>query len=428
MKSARLDLESASRLIRPRDAVLAGFAAGQPTGLLDALGARTDLEEVVVYTGLLMRPYAILQNAGARVVSGFFGPVERMARKAGLRVGYLPADFNGLERLALRLKPRVVLAVTTAPDADGWLNFGLQAAANYRAFLEAARDPDRLAIAEINPRMPRIEGLEALGRNRVHVSEVDVVVEHDTELVTLPHQTPAPEDLTIAQLVCERIEPGAILQFGIGAIPDEIGRILAARPGGGFGIHTEMLSDGVMHLHESGKVTNRKPVYDGVTPSTFALGSEALYRWLDGNPHVRMLPVTDVNGAGVLERLPGLTSVNGALAVDLTGQIAADSVSGKQHSGAGGHESFVSGARAAPNGRTFVCLKSTATVGGERISTIVPRFDRGALVTTPRHHTQFVVTEHGAVDVSVLDDVERPKALAAIAHPDFREALLASAP
>jgi acyl-CoA hydrolase len=423
MKSARLDVESAARLIRPRDAVLAGFAAGQPTGLLDALGARTDLEDVVLYTGLLLRPYAVLQNPAVRVISGFFGPVERMARKAGLRVGYLPADFNGLERLALRLKPRVVLAVTTSPDADGWLNFGLQASASYRAFLDAARDPDRLAIAEINPRMPRIDGLEALGRNRVHVSEVDVLVEHETELVTLPASQPLPEDFAIAQIVCDRIEPGAILQFGIGAIPDEIGRILSEGSAGGFGIHTEMLSDAVMHLHEAGKVTNRKPVYDGVTPSTFALGSDALYRWLDGNPVVRMLPVTDVNGAGVLERLPGLTSINGALAVDLTGQIAADSVLGTQHSGAGGHESFVSGARAAPNGRTFVCLKSTATVGGKRISTIVPRFDHDTLVTTPRHHTQFVVTEYGAVDVSVLDDIERPKALAAIAHPDFRDGL-----
>jgi acyl-CoA hydrolase len=181
-----------------------------------------------------------------------------------------------------------------------------------------------------------------------------------------------------------------------------------------------------MRLHDAGKVTNRKPVYDGITPATFALGSDALYRWLDGNPVVRMLPVTDVSGAGVLERLPRLTSINGALSVDLTGQLAADAVAGRQHSGTGGHESFVSGARSAPFGRTFICLKSTATVGGRRVSTIVPRFDRDTLVTTPRHHTQFVVTEHGAVDVSMLDDLERPKALIEIAHPDFRDVLRAA--
>ncbi len=132
-----------------------------------------------------------------------------------------------------------------------------------------------------------------------------------------------------------------------------------------------------MHLHEVGKVTNRKPVYDGFTVATFALGSEALYRWLDGNQSVRMLPIADVNESAVLRQLPRLTSINGALSIDLSGQIAADAVAGRQHSGAGGHESFVEGARAAPDGQSFLCLRSTATVGGHRTSTIVPPFEAG---------------------------------------------------
>lgn len=421
-----LDLEAAARLIRPRDSVVCGFVAGQPTGLLEALGARTDLEEVVLYTGLLLRPYAMLQNPGVRVVSGFFGPIERLARGAGARVGYLPADFSGLERIALRLKPRVALAVTSAPDRDGWLSFGVQAGASYRPFLEAVRDPDRLALVEVNPRMPRLEGLAEFGQNRVHLSEVDAWVEHEAELVSLPEEQPTPEDLAIARRVCDLIEPEAILQFGIGAIPDQIARILAERPMGGFGIHTEMISDGVMRLHEAGKVTNRKPVYDGYTVATFALGSQALYRWLDGNPSVRILPVTEVNDASVLCRLPRLTSINGALSIDLAGQVAADSIAGRQYSGAGGHESFVSGARIAPGGRSFLCLESTATVGGQRVSTIVPVFPEGTRVTTPRHHVQYVVTEHGAVDLSVLTDLERPGALIELAHPEFRDGLRAS--
>jgi len=425
-KSSQLDVAAAARLVRPRDTVIAGFAAGQPVGFLEALGARTDLEDVVLYTGLLLRPYALLQNPGVRVVSGFFGPIERMARAAGARVGYLPADFNDLERLGLRLKPRVVLAVTSPPDRDGWLSFGLQAGANYRPFMEAIRDPERLAVAEVNPRMPRVDGIPELGGNRVHLSEVDVLVEHEADLVALPPEEPSPADLAIAQLVVERILPGSILQFGIGAIPDAIARILAERPGGGFGIHTEMISDGVMRLHEAGKVTNRKPLYDGFTVATFALGSERLYRWLDGNPEVRILPVTDVNESSVLRQLPRLTSINGALAIDLAGQVAADAVGGRQHSGTGGHESFVSGARSAPDGRSFVCLKSTATVSGRRISTILPHFGGDTLVTTPRHHVQYVVTEQGAVDLSVLSDTERPRALIELAHPDFRDGLRAA--
>src|SRR5207245_11365230 len=142
-------------------------------------------------------------------------------------------------------------------------SFRVQAGASYRPFLQAARDPERLAIAEVNPRMPRIDGVPALGGNRVHLSEVDAWVEHETELVTLPEEPPSPEELAIARRVCDLIPPEAILQFGIGAIPDEIARILAERPAGGFGIHTEMIADGVMRLHQAGKVTNRKPLYDG---------------------------------------------------------------------------------------------------------------------------------------------------------------------
>ena len=425
-KGQRLELDASARLVRPRDALACGFVAGQPAGLLDALGARTDLQDVVLYTGLLMRPYALLQNPAVRVVSGFFGPIERMAREAGARVTYQPADFSTLERLGLRLRPRVVLAVTTPPDADGWLNFGVHAGATYRPFLEAARDPARLAIAEVNAKMPCVGGVPELGGNRVHVSEVDAWVEHDEALVTIPETEPSPEDLTIAQLVTERIQPEAILQFGIGAIPDEIARRLAAGSQGGFGIHTEMISDGVMSLHEAGRVTNQKPLHPGHSIATFALGSEKLYRWLDGNAAVRLLPVTDVNDAWVLRQLPRLTSVNGALAVDLAGQVAADSIGHRQYSGAGGHESFVIGAGLAPEGRSFLCLRSTATVGGRRVSTIVPTFAEGTRVTTPRHHVQWVVTEHGAVDLSVLNDAERPPALVDLAHPDFRDGLRAS--
>ncbi len=422
----RLEVEEAARLVRPRDTVLCGFAAGQPVGLLEAIGARVDLEELVVYTGLLIRPFALLQNAGVRVVSGFFGPIERAARAAGVPIEYLPADFHGLERLALTMRPRVVLAVTSPPDAEGWLSFGVTAGASYRPFLEAARDPQRLALAEVNPRMPRVPGLPDLGGHRVHVSEVDGWVERTTDLVALPVAEPTAEDLAIAGHVTALIEDGSTLQFGIGAIPDEIARRLAAGPHGDFGVHTEMISDGVMHLHRTGKVTNRKGLYDGVTVGTFALGSQALYAWLGDNPLVRMLPVSAVNDPALHRRLRRFVSVNAALAIDLAGQVVADHIGGRQYSGVGGHEAFVMGASEAPGGKSVICLKSTATVDGRRVSTIVPHLDPGATVTTPRHHVQWVVTEHGAVDLSVLGDRGRAEALVGLAHPDFRDALRAA--
>jgi acyl-CoA hydrolase len=351
-----------------------------------------------------------------------------MARAAGARVDFLPGDFHGLERLALVHQPRVVLAVTTPPDADGWMSFGTHAGATYRPFVQAARDPARLAIAEANPRMPRVRGLPEHGENRVHVSEVDAWTTHEAPLLELPDAPPTAEELAIADHVMPLVRDGATLQFGIGAVPTEIARRLAAGRSGDFGIHTEMISDGVMALHEAGKVTNRrKGLYDGVSVATFALGGGALYRWLDDNPVVRMLPVAATNDPAVLHGLRDFVSVNACLSIDLFGQVAADHVGGRQYSGVGGGESFVMGAGEAPGGTSVLCLKSTATVHGTRISTIVAALPAGTLVTTPRHHVQWVATEHGAVDLSYLSDVERARALVAIAHPDHRAALAAAA-
>ncbi|HLK11009.1 MAG TPA: acetyl-CoA hydrolase/transferase C-terminal domain-containing protein [Candidatus Binatia bacterium] len=425
-KGGRLEPAEAAALVRSGDTVVCGFANGQPIGLLEAIGERQDLEGITVLTGLLVHAYGFLRHPGVRLVSWFFGPIERTAREMGGRVEYLPCDFHGFERLSLRLEPRVVLALTTPPDADGWLNFGISAGASYRPFLEAARDPDRLALAEVNPRMPRIGGLAEFGDNRVHVSEVDGWVLRDEPLVTLPAEETAARDSAIAERVMDLIDEGATLQFGIGAIPGEIARRVAASPIGDLGVHSEMISDGVMQLHLAGKVTNRKGLYDGVSVGTFALGSLDLYRWLDGNPGVRMLPVSAVNDPALHRRLRRFVSINGALAVDLAGQVAADRLGTRQYSGVGGHEAFVTGASEAPGGKSIVCLGSTATVAGRRVSTIVAALPAGTSVTTPRHHVQWVVTEYGAVDLSALPDVERARALVDLAHPDFREDLRAA--
>jgi acyl-CoA hydrolase len=428
-KGQRLELADAVALVRRRDTIACGFVSGQPTGFLGALGTRTDLEDVVLYTGLLAEPYGFLQNPRVRVMSAFFGPIERMARAMGGTVELLAVDFHGLERVALRLRPRVVLAVTSPPDADGWLSFGTHAGATYTPFLEAARDPDRLAIAEVNARMPRVRGLPEHGDHRIHVSEVDAWVEHTQELIVLPPDPPSLEEIAIARHAAALIEEGATLQFGIGAVPDEIASLLAEGTLGDFGIHTEMISDGVMVLQRSGKVTNRrKGLHDGYTVATFALGGAELYGWLDGHPDVRMLPVSAVNDPALLRQLRRFVSINGALAVDLLGQVAADHVGGRQYSGVGGAESFVMGASEAPGGKSLLCFKSTAVVHGRRVSAIVPRLGADACVTTPRHHVQWVVTEHGAADLSILGDRERGRALIGLAHPDFRDELARTDP
>jgi acyl-CoA hydrolase len=186
-----------------------------------------------------------------------------------------------------------------------------------------------------------------------------------------------------------------------------------------------MFVDGIMHLHQHGKVTNQKGIFDGFSVATFAAGSRELYRWLDRNPEVRMLPVLYVNDPAIIRRNRSMTSINGALAVDLSGQIMADTIGPRQYSGVGGHELFVMGAHDGRDGKSIICLRSTATVNGKLASTIVADLPLGTRVTTPRHHVQYVVTEHGVADLGMLTDDGRARALAEIAHPDFRAELTA---
>ncbi len=419
-KGEERSVEEAAALIRPADILAFGFAIGQPVGILEALGKRQDIENVVLYCGLLSRPFAWLDNPAFHVRSAFYGPIERASADLRCDLQFLAAGFRGLERLALRLRPRVVLARTTPPDSQGWLSFGIHSGATFRAFREAAAAPDRIAIAEVTRHMPRVDGLADLGRNRIHVSEVDAWTRHDEPLMALPEGKASREEKSIAHHVAERIEDGSSLQFGIGNVPNEIAKILAGGERGGFSIHTEMINDGIMHLHNAGKIDNRKSVYDGTSVATFALGSQDLYDWIDGNREVRMLPVGAVNDPAITRQLHRFVSVNAALSIDLMGQVAADHIGGRQYSGIGGHHAFVAGATEAPEGKSFLCMKSTAQVGGRSISTIVPALPAGASVTTPRHLIQWVATEHGAVDISALGHRERAEALIRIAAPQFR--------
>ena len=312
-------------------------------------------------------------------------------------------------------------------DERGFFSFGLHAGATYESFCAAARDPKRLAIAEVVADMPCVYGLGEHGGNRIHVSEVDCVVESDRSAFVLPDIAVTDADERIAAHVEQLIDDGATLQFGIGGIPNSVARLLADGGKGDFGIHTEMFVDGIMRLHQAGKVTNHKGIFDGFSIATFAAGSADLYRWLHRNPEVRMLPVAQVNDPAIIRRNRRMVSVNGALAVDLSGQVMADTIGARQYSGVGGHELFVIGAHDAEGGKSIICLHSTASVGGQTLSSIVAELPLGTPVSTPRHHVQYVVTEFGVANLGMLTARERRAALIGIAHPDFRDALRDSA-
>jgi acyl-CoA hydrolase len=425
----RTKLKSAAEavaLLRSEDMLALPIATGEPAAFLTALGERQDFRALAVFGGLLTAPYPAFTHAGVRFISGFYGPIERMMRGAGANVDYLPADFLGWERYAQASRPRVVASALSPMDERGYLGFGLHAGATFHTFLQAARDPDRLAIGEVMRDMPQVRGIERFGGHRIHVSQIDCLIESDRSVFELEAQQSAEEDERIARYVEGLIAEGSTLQFGIGGIPNIVAQLLAHGRKGDFGIHTEMLVDGIMHLHRSGKVSNHKGVFDGYSIATFAAGSRALYEWMHRNPEVRMLPVAQVNDPAIIRRNRRMVSINGAIAIDLSGQVMADTIGPRQYSGVGGHELFVMGAGASAEGKSIICLHSCATVSGQRVSSIVAALPLGTAVTTPRHQVQYVVTEHGVADLAMLTARDRATALVRIAHPDFRPALEAA--
>jgi len=418
----------AAALVRPVDTLAFGLGPANPDALLVALGERDDWEDLTVAGALLLGVYPVLAHPHVHYRCGFFGPAERLFLAQGADIELVPGGFRQFAPILRRFAPRVMTVLAAPPDADGRINLSLHVGATYDELLAAGRDPDRLLIVEVNPDMPRTASLAPTYDNTIPLDLVDVLVETDGAPFPLPKAEPDDIDRAIAAHAREHVVDGTTLQFGIGAIPDMVASQLAEGPGGGYGIHSEMLSDGIMLLHEAGKVTNdAKGLFDGVSVTTFALGSPDLYRWLDGNTEVAFLPVQVVNEPSVISMNRRFVSINGALSVDLYGQVVADSVDGRQISGVGGHEDFVAGAEMDLEDHSLICLRSTASVDGAVRSRIVAQHPPGAIVSTPRHHTGVVVTEHGSAHLRGRTVRERARALADIADPSVRDELRAAA-
>ncbi len=417
-------VEEAAQLVRATDSLAIPLGPGQPAGLLHALSAREDFVDLRVFGALLLDLYPLFARPGVHLTTGFFGPAERALHAAGHDVQFVPGDFRRFTGMVELLAPRVMATAVAPPGPDGSASLSLHAGATVDALRACGRDPNRVLIAEINPGLPRTFGMPPEHPHRLTPDEVDVWIETDTPVRTLPDPEPSGTERAIAEHAARYIHDGATLQTGIGGIPSAVASLLAHGDGGDYGIHSEMFTTGLMKLVLAGKVTNRrKGQFDGVSICTFALGTEELHRWLDGREDVRFLPVDQVNDPTLIARNQGMVAINGALSVDLFGQIVADTIDGRQHSGIGGHEDFVSGASMQPSDRSLVCLPATAKVDGRRISRIQARHAAGTIVTTPRHQLDVVITEYGAAELRGKTVAERAEALAQVAHPSVREAL-----
>jgi acyl-CoA hydrolase len=399
--------------VAPGTQVIVPLANGEPVALLDALDAAADrLDGVRVHQMHALHDHAYLHgSAPGRLdhVSYFLSPVTRPAFHAGT-IDLVPCHFSEVPLLLERLPdPKLVLAAVSPPDAHGYVTLGTNA--DYTAAF-IGRVP---FFVEVNAQMPR-----TMGRNEIHVSQLTGWCEVDRPLVESP--APASDDIDrrIGELVAERIPNGACIQAGIGGTSTAVLRQLTGHRE--LGVHTEVMSDPMVDLIESGAVTGTHKVRrPSKVVTTFALGTRRLYDFLDQHLAVEMLPVDWVNDPRVIAQQPNMASINATTEVDFLGQCASETVGGRYWSGSGGQADFARGAMYAPGGQGFVVLRSTAAKG--TVSRIVPSLTPGSAVTTMKNTVDKVVTEHGVAELRGKGIRERAKALIAIADPAFRDDL-----
>ena len=392
------------------------LANGEPTAVLDAIEAAVDrLEGVGVHQMHAVHDRVYMTGSDRerlRHVSYFLSHITRPHFATG-GIDLVPAHFSEVFAIMrARTVDPLVIAAASPPDRHGYFSLGVSA--DYTSsFIGRAR-----MFLEVTDDMPR-----TFGRNQIHVSQIVGWCRSDRRLVSIPPRRPAPLDHTIASYVAERVPNGATIQTGIGAIPNAIMAALMGHEN--LGIHTELLSDGVVELIEAGVVNGiKKDLNRTKTVGTFALGTDRLHQFLHENTAVELWPVRYVNDPRVISNERGFVSINATLSVDFLGQCASETIDGRYYSSSGGQNDFARGAAYSQGGQGFVVLHST-TSGGE--SRIVPQLAAGDAVTTPKNTVDKVVTEFGVAELRGRSIRERTNALIAVAHPDHRDQLTAAA-
>src|SRR5277367_293711 len=426
-----------SKLTMPNQAVASipsgsklsmGMAMAEPPALLKALADRAEaggIAELQVYyfesTSIAgrtilryelndrIRPYCMFVTATERAL------IKRGAEDGGRKViNYVPNNFHQAPRLLIDEIGIDTFVCTVSPmDRHGYFSFGT--GNDYSTKVARAA---RKLIVEVNENMPRVSGVGA----ELHVSEVDAIVENHVPLLELPIRGPSAEDEVIGRIIADLVADGACLQMGVGALPNLVCAELKDR--NDLGIHTEALNPGLVDLVRAGVVTNRRKAIDlGKTVFTFAMGQKAMYDFLSDNPAVESAPADYVNDPRIIAQNDNVISINGTIEIDLTGACNSEHMLGHQYSASGGQLDFVRGAYASKRGKSIIAASSTAAHG--KVSRIVARLT--GPVTTPRIDTNWVVTEYGRANLKGMSSTERVTALVGLAHPNFRDGLMASA-
>jgi len=418
----RITAEAAALMVQSGMWLDYGAVLGQPdvfdAALAKRLGQVTNLR---IRSCLSTRARAVLEAdpKGDHVFwfSTHFSGYDRRKHDQGI-AHYLPVHLGEIPDYYRRFIDPVDIAVfKTAPmDANGFFNFGPS-----NLWMRALVERAKVVIVEECAALPYVMG-EGTG---VHISEVDFVLTGDNQpMAELPKPVITDVDRAVARLIAAEIEDGACLQIGIGGMPNAVCGLLAESNVQDLGIHTEMMTDGIVDLYRAGRITGaKKQLNTGKMVCTFSLGAQYLYDFLHKNPMVEFHPVDYTNMPHIIMQNDNVAAINNTTQMDLQGQAASESDGYRHISGTGGQSQFVRGAYASKGGKSFICLASTFEKKGERKSRIVTALTKGNIVTTPRSDMMYVVTEYGMVNLKGRTVAERAQLLISIAHPDFREDL-----
>ena len=410
-----ISAESALAVVKPGDRVFIHGSAATPVCLVKALQGRySELHDVelVSITNLGDIHFNDPLYRNSFFFNSLFVSANTRAVANSDRGDYIPVFLSQIPQLFRQniLPIDVALVQLSPPDAHGYCSLGTSV-----DIALAAIETAKTVVAQMNPRMPRTHG-----DGFIHVSKIHAAVWESTELPEVDYSSKVTDAIVqIGKNVASLIPDGATLQMGIGSIPDQVLNNLQGHKD--LGIHTEMLSDGVIPLLQSGVINNRrKKLNVGRSVTGFMAGTRQLYDYVNDNPAIRVMDIAYTNDTSVIRKNPKVTAINSAIEVDLTGQVCADSIGTYQYSGIGGQMDFMRGASLSEGGKPIIAMPSTTSKG---LSRIVAFLKEGAGVVTTRGHVHWVVTEYGITNLFGLNLKQRGKALIGIAHPDHREAL-----
>ncbi|SHK10559.1 Acetyl-CoA hydrolase/transferase N-terminal domain-containing protein [Desulfatibacillum alkenivorans DSM 16219] len=409
--------EEAMSHIKSGENITFSGANSAPPDLVNALCKRyQELENVTLWSGLLMYPFEFLKReykGHLNYITTFYGPVERMFA-AEKNTENFSFHFSNADKACYGVADwDYLMCEVSPPDAKGYMSFG-PTGIYHNGFM---RDLVKKVVVQVNDQCPYVNGVE----NVIHVSEVDAIVESSHPIPEMPEIKIGEAEMKIGQLIAEQVPDRATIQIGIGGVANAVGHFLDHKKD--LGIHTELLTDSMVDLAERGVITNRaKNFHHGKgLIGGLCIGSKATYEFIDRNPTLTFAPVFYVNNRQNIARNDNFISINNALSVDLTGQVASESIGFSMYSGTGGQADFVRGATQSKGGKSFIALKSTyKDRNGGLQSRIVSVFAPGTAVTSVRADVMYIVTEFGIAYLWQKTTSQRVQAMISIAHPDFR--------